>query len=82
MKLTFVSSNVRGSVQEYDTDVLRDALKDFAGRNFKGDTPQSSGPQKWVFAVVVERDETFEPDELIDRLADIVDVEQVRRFSR
>lgn len=82
IRLTFVSNHVRGSTQEYDTDTLREALKEFADRNFKGDTPQSSGPQKWLFAVVVERDELFAPDELVDRLHDLFDVEQCRALSR
>lgn len=82
MHLTFVSSNVRGSTQEYDTDSLRDALKDFAERNFAGYTAQSSGPEKWLFAVVVERGESFNPDELVDQFHDLFSMEEARRLTR
>lgn len=79
--LTFVTNNIRGRAQHFDTDSLNEALHAFVDAGFN-ESPGEDGrprmPEKWVFAVVVERDDVFERDELIDRFHDIADIEQAR----
>lgn len=76
IRLTFVTTNVRGSVEEFDTDSLRAALRAFVANGFSDEHP---GPDKWVFAVVVERGGAkFDDDELIAELDHIARIERVR----
>lgn len=88
IRLTFVSDGVRGVPQDYDTDDLAEALAQDAARGFRlhrdrAYPENNRGPDKWVVAFVVERDEhRYDPDELVGEFKRIASLEGLRRSRR
>jgi hypothetical protein len=87
IRLTFVTNHFRSGVEEYDTDSLKEALLADVEAHFKdpenGADGVSNGPERWVFAYVIERgDARYTPGEQADAFRDIAEIECYRATTR
>lgn len=89
IRLTFVSDCHRDFVHEYDTDDLAEALIAQA-EHFRLREPEEGkrfsdnrGPETWIFAFIVERDDARVPhDEIVATFKRIANLEELRGPER
>lgn len=86
---TFTSDTHRSFVDEYDTDDLAEALiakaESFRLREAEEGRPFSDnrGPDTWVFAFIVERDDArLSQDEIVGAFKRIANLEHLRGAGR
>lgn len=87
IRLTFTSDTHRGFVDEYDTDDLAEALiaqaEHFRLRPEREGIANNRGPDTWIFAFIVERDDArVSQEEIIAAFQRIANLEQLRGPER